>query len=93
MLENYSPEEIKELVAEAPQDPDVAAWPNLVHVLNYPKNHEAWFDIVMNELDGDVVRGAQPHHAGPGTSTSRSGCSSTRAAAGPSTARSSCSTR
>ena len=27
--------------------------PNLVHVLNYPENHEAWFDIVMNELDGD----------------------------------------
>ena len=27
--------------------------PNLVHGLNYPENHEAWFDIVLNELDGD----------------------------------------
>ena len=52
MLETYSPEEIAERVAQRLKDPDVAAWPNLVHVLNYPKHHEAWFDIVMNELDG-----------------------------------------
>jgi predicted acyl esterase len=52
MIEKYSPGELKELVAKRLQDPDVAAWPNLVHVLHYPKNHEAWFDIVMNELDG-----------------------------------------
>ena len=52
MLETYSPEEIKERVAQRLQDPDVAAWPNLVHVLHYPTNHEAWFDIVMNQLDG-----------------------------------------
>ncbi|HET9081727.1 MAG TPA: CocE/NonD family hydrolase [Trebonia sp.] len=53
MLETYSPEEIREKVARRLADPDVAAWPNLVHVLNYPKHHEAWFDIVMNEFDGD----------------------------------------
>ena len=52
MVENHSPEELKELVARRLEDPDVAAWPNLVHVLHYPTNHEAWFDIVMNELDG-----------------------------------------
>lgn len=53
MLETYSPEEIKAKVAKRLQDPDVAAWPNLVHTLHYPTNHEAWFDIIMNELDGD----------------------------------------
>lgn len=52
MLEQYAPEELKERVTKRLQDPDIAAWPNLVHVLHYPKNHEAWFDIVMNELDG-----------------------------------------
>ena len=60
MIEKYSPEELKKLVAERLQDPDVAAWPNLVHVLNYPKNHEAWFDIVMNELDGDWYEERNP---------------------------------
>ncbi|MPV89539.1 CocE/NonD family hydrolase [Georgenia ruanii] len=52
MLETCSAEELKERVARRLADPDVAAWPNLVHVLHYPKHHEAWFDIVMNELDG-----------------------------------------
>jgi predicted acyl esterase len=60
MVEKYSPEELKELVAKRLQDPDVAAWPNLVHVLHYPKNHEAWFDIVMNELDGDWYEERNP---------------------------------
>ena len=31
-----------------------------MHVLNYPKNHEAWFDIVMNELDGDWYEERNP---------------------------------
>lgn len=60
MLETYSPEEIAERVAKRLQDPDIAAWPNLVHVLHYPKNHEAWFDIVMNELDGDWYEERNP---------------------------------
>ncbi|MBO0518217.1 X-Pro dipeptidyl-peptidase, partial [Streptomyces beijiangensis] len=34
--------------------------PNLVHVLNYPKNHEAWFDIVMNEVDGEWYEERNP---------------------------------
>ncbi|MBS9371952.1 CocE/NonD family hydrolase [Rhodococcus sp. B50] len=60
MLETYTPEEIRARVAERLADPDVAAWPNLVHVLNYPKHHEAWFDIVTNELDGDWYEERNP---------------------------------
>lgn len=60
MLETYSPEEIEERVAKRLQDPDVAAWPNLFRVLNYPKNHEAWFDIVMNEVDGEWYEERNP---------------------------------
>ncbi|MCQ1953581.1 CocE/NonD family hydrolase [Arthrobacter sp. zg-Y238] len=60
MLETYSPGELQKLVAARLADPDVAAWPNLVHVLNYPKHHEAWFDIVMNELDGDWYEERNP---------------------------------
>jgi len=52
MLEAYSPDEVEQRVAARLADPDVAAWPNLVHVLHYPVHHEAWFDIVCNELDG-----------------------------------------
>jgi putative CocE/NonD family hydrolase len=53
MLETFSAEEISKRVAERLADPDVAAWPNLVHVLHYPTHHEAWFDIVLNDLNGD----------------------------------------
>ena len=60
MLETYSPEEIKTKVAERLEDPDVAAWPNLVHLLHYPKHHEAWFDIVMNEVDGEWYEERNP---------------------------------
>jgi predicted acyl esterase len=52
MLETCTPDELQRRVAERLADPDVAAWPNLVHVLNYPKHHEAWFDIITNPLDG-----------------------------------------
>jgi len=52
MAEVHSPEELRRLVDERLLDPDVAAWPNLVHVLRYPGNRELWFDIVMNPLDG-----------------------------------------
>lgn len=52
MHEVYSAEELAALVEQRLRDPDVAAWPNLVHVLKYPKNREFWFDIVMNPLDG-----------------------------------------
>lgn len=60
MLEEYSEAEIKELVAERLEDPDVAAWPNLLHMLHYPKHHEAWFDIVMNDLDGEWYEERNP---------------------------------
>lgn len=60
MLEAFSADEVAARVAERLADPDVAAWPNLVHVLNYPKHHEAWFDIVLNELDGDWYEERNP---------------------------------
>jgi predicted acyl esterase len=60
MLEKYSPEEIKAKVAQRLADPDIQAWPNLVHTLHYPKNHEAWFDIIMNELDGEWYEERNP---------------------------------
>jgi predicted acyl esterase len=52
MLESLPAEELRSRVAERLRDPDIAAWPNLVNVLHYPTHHEAWFDIVMNHLDG-----------------------------------------
>jgi predicted acyl esterase len=60
MLETYYPAEIEARVAERLADPDVAAWPNLVHTLNYPVHHEAWFDIVMNDLDGEWYEERNP---------------------------------
>ncbi|WP_169988964.1 CocE/NonD family hydrolase [Microbispora sp. H10836] len=60
MQELHSPEELAKLVDERLRDPDVAAWPNLVHVLKYPKNREFWFDIVMNPLDGEWYEERNP---------------------------------
>jgi predicted acyl esterase len=60
MLETYSADEVAKRVTERLADPDVAAWPNLVHVLNYPKHHEAWFDIVLNDLDGEWYEERNP---------------------------------
>lgn len=60
MLDVYSEEEIKKRIAERLADPDVAAWPNLVHVLNYPVHHESWFDIITNEVDGDWYERQNP---------------------------------
>ena len=61
MLEELSAHEVKARVAERLEDPDVRAWPNLVHVLHYPKNHEAWFDIITNELDGEWYTERNPN--------------------------------
>jgi predicted acyl esterase len=60
MLETCTEEQIKQRVAERLADPDVASWPNLVHVLNYPKHHEAWFDIITNQYDGDWYEEQNP---------------------------------
>lgn len=65
MIEKYSPAELAVLVDQRLQDPDVRAWPNLFHVLNYPKNHEAWFDIAMNELDGEWYTERNPISLAP----------------------------
>ena len=60
MLEAYPEAEIKRRVAERLADPDVAAWPNLVHVLHYPIHHESWFDIITNHLDGEWYEERNP---------------------------------
>ncbi|WP_166827665.1 CocE/NonD family hydrolase [Brevibacterium limosum] len=60
MLEEYSPDELKAIVDKRLADPDVQAWPNLVHTLHYPKHHEAWFDIITNELDGQWYEERNP---------------------------------
>lgn len=60
MLEKFSPEEIEQKVTERLQDPDVAGWPNMFHTLLYPKHHEAWFDIVLNDLDGEWYEERNP---------------------------------
>lgn len=65
VLETYSPDEVRSRVLARLADPDVAAWPNLVHVLNYPKHHEAWFDIVLNELDGEWYEERNPVTVAP----------------------------
>ncbi|MDO5533542.1 MAG: CocE/NonD family hydrolase [Propionibacteriaceae bacterium] len=52
MLSELSADEVRARVEARLADPDIAAWPNMVHVLHYPKNHEPWFDIITNELDG-----------------------------------------
>ncbi|AGN18815.1 X-Pro dipeptidyl-peptidase domain-containing protein [Corynebacterium glutamicum MT] len=61
MIEEYSPTELKDKVAKRLADPDIQAWPNLVHTLTYPKNHEAWFDIVMNQFDGPWYEERNPN--------------------------------
>jgi predicted acyl esterase len=60
MLACLPEEEVKRRVAERLADPDVAAWPNLVHVLNYPIHHESWFDIITNHLDGEWYEEQNP---------------------------------
>lgn len=60
MLASCAPDQLAKLVQERLQDPDVAAWPNLVHTLHYPAHHEAWFDIVMNDLDGEWYEERNP---------------------------------
>lgn len=60
MLACLPEEEVKRRVAERLADPDVAAWPNLVHVLHYPVHHESWFDIITNPLDGEWYEERNP---------------------------------
>lgn len=60
MLACVPEDEVRRRVAERLADPDVAAWPNLVHVLNYPVHHESWFDIITNHLDGEWYEERNP---------------------------------
>ncbi|WAL64672.1 CocE/NonD family hydrolase [Amycolatopsis cynarae] len=60
MQEELSPEELAERVEARLADPDVVKWPNLAHVLYYPKNRELWYDIILNELDGEYYEERNP---------------------------------
>lgn len=60
MQAEYSPEVLARRVAARLADPDVQRWPTLEHVMRYPRNRELWFDIVMNELDGDWYEERNP---------------------------------
>lgn len=60
MLATLPEAEVRQRVAERLADPDVAAWPNLVHVLHYPIHHESWFDIITNHLDGEWYEAQNP---------------------------------
>ncbi|MHB9150884.1 MAG: CocE/NonD family hydrolase [Thermoleophilia bacterium] len=51
-LKESSAQQVAERVAERLRDPDIRNWPNLVHILNYPRAHELWFDFVMNPCNG-----------------------------------------
>lgn len=59
-LATTSPEELERRRAERLADPDIAHWPVLEHVIRYPRNRELWFDIVMNEVDGDWYEERNP---------------------------------
>ena len=48
----YSPEEYQARIRARLADPDIAHWPNMVHVLNYPETHELWMDFILNPHDG-----------------------------------------
>ena len=48
----YSPDEYQARIRTRLADPDIAHWPNMVHVLNYPETHELWMDFILNPHDG-----------------------------------------
>jgi len=60
MLETYSVDEVARRVQERLADPDIQRWPVLEHVMRYPRGREFWFDIVMNELDGEWYEERNP---------------------------------
>lgn len=60
MLEKVPAEEVAARIEARLADPDIQRWPTLEHVIRYPKNRELWFDIVMNELDGDWYEERNP---------------------------------
>lgn len=59
-IRETDPDELKARIAERLQDPDIANWPNLVHLINYPKTRELFFDFVMNPTDGPFWRDNAP---------------------------------
>lgn len=48
----YSLEEFQQRIQARLQDPDIAHWSDLTHLLHYPNRHELWMDYLLNPLDG-----------------------------------------
>ncbi|MFB7641557.1 CocE/NonD family hydrolase [Peribacillus butanolivorans] len=48
----FTPGELKEKTQERLNDPDIAHWSDLVHLLHYQDRHELWIDYLLNPLDG-----------------------------------------
>ncbi|TBL76555.1 CocE/NonD family hydrolase [Paenibacillus thalictri] len=48
----YTPEQFQQRIQERLNDPDIAHWSDLVHLLHYPDRHELWMDYLLNPLDG-----------------------------------------
>ncbi len=48
----YTPEEFQARIRERLNDPDIARWSDLVHILEYPNRHELWIDYLLNPHDG-----------------------------------------
>lgn len=60
MQEELSPAELEQRVERRLAEPDIQRWPNLIHILKYPKGRELWYDIVLNEVDGEYYEEGNP---------------------------------
>lgn len=54
------PDALAARVAERLEDPDIKNWPNLVHLLHYPKGRELYFDYVLNPTNGPFWEEGSP---------------------------------
>lgn len=52
MMKTLSKEEFERIRQERLNDPDIKNYPNIFHLLNYPYKNPAFFDMVMNPLNG-----------------------------------------
>lgn len=59
-VREWPKEKLEQRIKERLADPDIQAWPNLVHILNYPKGRELWLDYVLNPLDGPFYEDGEP---------------------------------
>lgn len=52
MMKNLGKEEFERRIQEALSNPDVIRFPNLCHLLHYPKKNPLFVDLVLNPYDG-----------------------------------------